>query len=194
MLAARAYLRLQLAHDSQTRQSNVVFLGRMPNGGLEVKRSWNPILWAGFALALASLPLYFLFLVRYQNTRESPWANVLVSAIAAVMLGVGIWRAYNRPQQFRGKVFGPILTLLSVAAIGLLFTTIYSVARNLPASINAPQLGQRVPDFTLPDSEGQLVTFSTLEGQPFTSNEWPPKAAAGKKASGTVLIFYRGYW
>jgi len=166
----------------------------MPNGGLAVKRSWNPILWAGFALALASLPLYFLFLVRYQNTRESPWANLLLSAIAAVMLGVGIWRAYNRPQQFRGKVFGPILTLLSVAAIGLLFTTIYSVARNLPASINAPQLGQRVPDFTLPDSEGQLVTFSTLEGQPFTSNEWPPKAAAGKKASGTVLIFYRGYW
>jgi hypothetical protein len=159
-----------------------------------MKRSWNPILWAGFAVALASLPLYFIFLVRYQSLRESPWVNAVLCVIAAAMLGVGLVRAYKRPQQFRGKIFGPILALLSVASFGLLFTGIYYAARNLPASINAPQLGQMIPDFTLPDSEGQLVTFSTLQGQPFVSNDWPPSAASGKKPSGTVLIFYRGYW
>lgn len=158
-----------------------------------MKRSWNPILWLGFVLALATLPVYFAFFVRYQSTRESPWANLLLCAIAVFMLGVGIWRAYKRPEQFRGKIFGPILALLGIASMGLLFTSINS-ARNLPASTNAPQMGQIVPDFTLQDSEGQLVTFSALRDQPFTSNDWPPTAAATKKAAGTVLIFYRGYW
>jgi hypothetical protein len=60
--------------------------------------------------------------------------------------------------------------------------------------MNAPQIGQRVPDFTLPDSEGQPVTLSALLNQPFASNEWPSTTAAAKKAVGTVLIFYRGYW
>ncbi len=159
-----------------------------------MKRSWNPILWAGFALALVSLPLYFIFLVRYQSTREFPWVTFLLFALAAFMLALGTWRAYKRPQEFRGKVTGPILSTLSFLSLILFLVAVYSSARNLPASMHAPQLGQRVPDFSLPDSEGQLVTLSTLQDQPFASNAWPPTAAAGKKASGTVLIFYRGYW
>jgi hypothetical protein len=163
-----------------------------------MKRSWNPIVWAGFALTLVSLPLYFIFLVPYQSTREFPWVTFLLFALAAFMLALGTWRAYKRPQEFRGRVAGPILSTLSFLSMILFLVIIYSGVRNLPASMNAPQLGQRVPDFTLPDSEGQLVTLSTLEDQPFTSNDWPPTAtaavAAGKKASGTVLIFYRGYW
>jgi hypothetical protein len=109
------------------------------------------------------------------------------------MLGVGIQRAYSRPQQFRGKVAGPILAVLSFALLVLFVVSIYWGART-PASLNAPQLGQVVPDFTLPDSEGQSVTLSSLLRQPFSSNDWPATAAGTRKASGAVLIFYRGYW
>jgi hypothetical protein len=110
------------------------------------------------------------------------------------MLGLGLWRAYKHPQEYRGKIAGPILASLSVILIGYFFVSIYVGARNLPASMNAPQVGQTVPDFTLPDSEGQPVTLSTLLLQPFGSNDWPATATATKKASGTVLSFYRRYW
>jgi hypothetical protein len=159
-----------------------------------VKRKWNLLLWAGFAIILVAIPAYFVYFVRFQSIRELPWLNFLLFALAAAMLGFGIWRAYKRPQQFRGKVAGPILASLSTLLVGFFLVVIYFGVRNLPASMNAPQLGQRVPDFTLTDSEGQPVTLSTLLGQPFASNDWPATSAVTKKTSGAVLIFYRGYW
>ena len=87
-----------------------------------MKRSWNPIVWAGFALTLVSLPLYFIFLVRYQSTREFPWVTFLLFALAAFMLALGTWRAYKRPQEFRGRVAGPILSTLSFLSMILFFS------------------------------------------------------------------------
>jgi glycerol uptake facilitator-like aquaporin len=159
-----------------------------------LKRSWNPLLWVGFAIAFLAFPAYFVYFIRFQSTREIPWPNFLLSAVAVFMLALGLWRAFKQPQAYRGKIAGPILATLSVFLIGYFFVGIYSGARNLPASMNAPQIGQRVPNFTLPDSEGQRVTLYSLLDQPFGSNDWPPKADAAKKAAGTILIFYRGYW
>lgn len=159
-----------------------------------MKRSWNPLLWVGFAIAFLAFPAYFVYFIRFQSTREIPWPNFLLSAIALFMLGLGLRRAYKRPLEYRGKIAGPILASLGVLLIGYFFVSIYVGARSMPASVNAPQLGQRVPDFTLPDSEGQPVTLSTLLNQPFGSNDWPASAAAVKKTNGAILIFYRGYW
>ena len=161
---------------------------------LKLKRSWNPFLWGGFAVAFLAFPAYFVYFIRFQSTREIPWPNLLLSSLALFMLGLGLWRAYKRPEEYRGKIAGPILASLGVLLIGYFFVSIYVGARNMPASMNAPQVGQRVPDFTLPDSEGQPETLSALLGQPFTSNDWPATSGATKKASGAVLIFYRGYW
>jgi hypothetical protein len=159
-----------------------------------MKRRWNLLLWAGFAIILAAIPAYFVYFVRFQNTRELPWVNFLLFALAVAMLWVGIRRAYKWPQEFRGKVAGPALASLSLLLIGFFLVFVYSSARSLPASMNAPQMGQRVPDFTLPDSQGHPVTLSTLLGQPFASNDWPATSAGAIKTSGAVLIFYRGYW
>jgi hypothetical protein len=158
-----------------------------------VKRSWNPLLWGGFVIALLTLPSYFAFFIRYQNTREFPWATFLLFALAAPMLYTGMSRAFKRPDQFRGKIFGPMLALLSVGTLVLFLSAIHSGART-PNSKNAPQVGQCVPDFTLPDSEGQPVTLSALLHQPFISNDWPPARGGSAKTAGAVLIFYRGYW
>ena len=158
-----------------------------------MKRSWNPLLWGGFAIAFLAFPAYFIYFIRFQNTREIPWPNFLLCALAALMLSLGLWRAYYRRRNI-AKFVGPILASVSVFLIGYFFVSIYVGARNIPASTNAPQIGQSVPDFTLPDSEGQPVTLSALLNQPFGSNDWPATAAAAKKATGVVLIFYRGYW
>ena len=53
----------------------------------------------------------------------------------------------------------------------------------LPPSTGAPAVGQKAPDFTLPDQHGKMVSLSGL----LKSNETP-------KLKGIVLIFYRGYW
>ncbi len=57
-----------------------------------------------------------------------------------------------------------------------------AAAQQLPPSTNAPKVGDKAPDFTLPDTNGQLVKLSDLL-----------KTADGK-GQWVLLVFYRGYW
>jgi peroxiredoxin len=57
--------------------------------------------------------------------------------------------------------------------------------RQLPPSNGAPRVGQKAPDFTLPDTDGNPVTLSKL---------FEPGAGGGEGARSALLIFYRGYW
>jgi hypothetical protein len=159
-----------------------------------MKRSWNPMIWAGFALVLAGIISYPTFFIRFPATRDFPWANLLLLTVAAAMLAAGVWRAFKRPEAYRGKVSGSILASLSVLLIGLFLATIFYFSRQLPASRGAPQVGAIAPDFTLPDSTGRSVTLSSLLNSPFGTNDWPAAAAGSDKTAGAVLIFYRGYW
>jgi peroxiredoxin len=52
----------------------------------------------------------------------------------------------------------------------------------LPLSTGAPYVGQKVPDFTLPDQHGKPVSLEGLL-----------KPAGAGEFKGLVLIFYRGY-
>jgi peroxiredoxin len=61
---------------------------------------------------------------------------------------------------------------------------IFVVGRSLPASKGAPQVGQRVPEFSLPDTSGRQVSL----------NELLTTRINGKAPKGVLLIFYRGYW
>ena len=159
-----------------------------------MKRSWNPMIWGGFALVLAGIVSYPTFFIRFPVTRDFPWANLLLLAVAAGLLAAGVRRAFRRPEAYRGKVSGSILASLSVLLIGLFFVAIFYLPRQLPASRGAPQIGAMAPDFTLPDSMGGSVTLSSLLDSPFGTNDWPAATAGRDKTAGAVLIFYRGYW
>ena len=142
----------------------------------------NSALWLGLMLILLAVfsnTLYFFHL----PARTLPWFNLVLPILALLLLLVGVVRAFRQPQLYRGKVWGTILTVLSllICVGSVLF---FRVARSVPRSAGAPQIGQRVPDFTLPDSTGQPVSLSQLFSA--APGAAPPKAV--------LLVFYRGYW
>ncbi len=144
---------------------------------IDMKRKWNWPIWVGFVVALGGLFSYGFF-VRYPLTRDFPWANLLLFGIGAALLIFGLFRAFGRPQLYRGKIFGPVL-----AAIGLFFFAFFSyeifyVVRQVSLSAHAPRLGEQAPDFLLLDQNAMPVGLGDL--------------LSGSKA--VVLIFYRGFW
>ena len=152
-----------------------------------MKRRWNFSLWTGFLLVVLGLVSYVTFFVRFPITRDFPWANLLLFLDGAVLLGKGLIRAFRQPEHYRGKILGSILTAVSLAGIGFFAYGLFYLVRQLPSSAAAPRLGQKAPDFTLPDQNGKPVTLAELLAS-------PSAGTAGARANGVLLIFYRGYW
>jgi hypothetical protein len=157
-----------------------------------MKRSWNPMVWVGAALVFAGVVSYPLYFARFPALRDFPWVNLAMMALGLVLLGLGIARAFARPDAYRGKIFGSVLGVLALAFLGLVGYEFVATARQLPASHGAPRVGQFAPDFTLPDSRNEPVNLSGLESSPFAPNGGI--GSAGEPAAATLLIFYRGYW
>lgn len=149
-------------------------------------RRFNWPLWLGLLLSFVGSLTFFFIFVWIPSTRDFPWANLLIFLIAAVFLVMGVRRGFasGRPHPTRSKIITSIVTMLSIAIIGLFIFSFFVVGRWLPASKGAPQVGQRAPDFTLSDSTGKQVSLAELRTSPIDGNA--PK--------GVLLIFYRGYW
>ena len=152
-----------------------------------MKRHWNWRLWAGFGLVAAGALTFVPVFAQFPATRDFPWVTLLMFAAGLALLGVGLTRAYRRPAEYQGRFVGPVLALLGVATVGLFVFGIFVAARDLPASAAAPQVGQKAPDFTLPDQDGRPIALADLLSATSAGGEKP---AAG----GTLLIFYRGHW
>lgn len=151
------------------------------------QRRSNSALWIGLLLMLlAIVSNFFYFMKPFQGIPQAiiPWINLALPAIGVLFLLVGVKRAFGQSQLYSGKIWGSIVAGLSV----LLFAvTVWGHVhfREVPRSAGAPQVGQRVPDFTLQDSTGHPVALAQLfAGVEGTAT--PPKAL--------LLIFYRGYW
>ncbi|HEX5873060.1 MAG TPA: hypothetical protein VFY60_00340 [Pyrinomonadaceae bacterium] len=149
-------------------------------------RRINWPLWVGFLLTLAAFMTYVSVFVYFPVTRDFPWANLLIFAVAAVFLIMGLRRGFasDRPRPTRSKVVASIVSVLSVAVFGFFIFVFFIGGRSLPASDRAPQVGERAPEFSLPDTTGKQVSLTHLLSTPV--NGLAPK--------GVLLIFYRGYW
>jgi lysylphosphatidylglycerol synthetase-like protein (DUF2156 family) len=161
-----------------------------------MKRNWNLTLWVGFVLVLVGIFSYPLFFARFPITRDFPWANLALIALALFLLGVGMRRAFRQPDSYRGKISGSILSVLTVLLVGFFLVEIFHETKEISPSQGAPKVGEIAPDFTLPDSQGNPVTLSAMLNSSFVPNGSSSAAAASSsaKTAGTVLIFYRGYW
>jgi hypothetical protein len=149
-------------------------------------RNFNWPIWAGFLLSLIALLSYPFVFVWFPVTRDFPWANLLLFAIAAGFLVVGVRRAFaaDRSRPRRSKIAGAFVAASSLAIFGFFIVGSFIIARQLPASLGAPQVGQKAPDFTLSDTNAKPVALSELLSSP----------VGGKTPKGVLLVFYRGYW
>ena len=164
-------------------------------------RKLNWPIWAGFLLSLIAFLSYPFVFVWFPVTRDFPWANLLLFAAAGALLLLGVRRAFaaGRTHPRRSKIAGAILATLSVATFGFFILGIFIIARHLPASHGAPQVGQKAPEFTLSDTSGKPVSLSELlstpiKGEAGNSSAFTSNVQARTTPKGVLLIFYRGYW
>jgi len=142
-----------------------------------MKRKWNWPIWLGFVVAGGGL-LSYDFFVRFPITRDFPWANLLLFGIGTVLLLAGLFRAFGRPQLYRGKIFGSIFTAIALFLFAFFSYEIFYVLRQVPLSAQAPRVGEKAPEFTLVDQNGRSVALAE-----FLSD-----------SKAVLLIFYRGFW
>lgn len=151
------------------------------------QRRSNSALWIGLLLILlAIVSNFFYFLKPFQSIPQAilPWVNLALPAVGVLFLLIGVKRAFGQSQLYSGKIWGSIVAGISVLLFaGAVWAHVHS--RAVPRSTGAPQVGQRIPDFTLQDSNGHPVSLAQLFA-PMEEKPTPPKAL--------LLIFYRGYW
>jgi len=165
------------------------------------QRNWAP--WLALLLALVVMFSSAAFFIGVPGQRAIPWLGVALAIAALVCAAVGIMRAFRQPQIYRGKVASSIL-----GAVTLIICALFALgsfqARNLPSGAGAPQVGQKVPDFTLADINGNKVSLSQLLGKadaPASANAnnttgqaTPVSMSTAAPPKALLLIFYRGYW
>lgn len=149
-------------------------------------RRFNWPLWVGLLLTLIGGFSYIAVFVWFPITRDFPWANLLIFAVALVFLWLGLRRGFarDRAHPTRSKILTSLAATFSVAIIALFLFSYFVFARWLPPSTGAPHVGQKAPEFTLQDSTGRQVTLNELLTTPIDR----------KPSKGVLLIFYRGYW
>lgn len=147
---------------------------------------WNWQLWAGLGLSIGALVGYGFFV---NETRAVFWPALLLFVVAAVLLVSGLKRRSREPELYRGKIAGPVLTTLSALVFALFGFVVYQVLRVFPDAKAAPLIGQRAPEFSLADSNGNNLTLAQLLSTPITGS-----GGAARTTKGVLVIFYRGYW
>lgn len=148
------------------------------------KRSWH--VWIGFVLCIFGFLSYFLVFARYPVTRDVPWVNFLIFVVGLTFVASGVWRAFGRSHEYKGKVAGSILGVLSVAIVALFCFGVLYASKQLPKSSGAPKVGDKAPDFSLTDSDHKQISLASLFASSIPGAQTPPK--------GVFLVFYRGYW
>jgi hypothetical protein len=142
----------------------------------------NSALWVGLLLTVLGLLTNALYFVRFPAFIV-PWLNRTLLAIGLLLLMLGLARAFRQPQVWGGRISGSLLTAIAIFIFALSVWA-HVHGRELPRSAGAPQIGEPIPDFTLPDSAGRPLSLSLLFSDP--TGKVQPKAV--------LLVFYRGYW
>lgn len=148
-------------------------------------RGLNWPLWSGFVLSPIAFLSYPFVFERWPATRDFPWVNLLLFGLAALLLFAGLRRAFAPgPRRWLRISAGLIVTMLSVAVFANFGMSVFVHARDLPQSVHAPQVGERAPDFTLPDERGAPVSLTALLS---------PSRVGGAPASKGVLLVFSMY-
>lgn len=161
------------------------------------QRNWAP--WIALLLALAAMLSNAGFFVAIPAQRALAWLSIALAIAAVVYAALGIMRAFRQPQLYGGKVSSSVLGVVSLLLCALVAVASVS-SRALPSSSAAPQVGQKVPDFTLADTSGNKVSLDELLGRaPGSLSQGSPPPGnstylSSVRPRAVLLVFYRGYW
>lgn len=107
---------------------------------------------------------------------RAPWTILYVwqggfMPVAGLLTGAGyaLWRLRHRALPERNLYLRALLSGFSVAA--LLFGLVFASTK-LELDSSLLRVGDTMPDFTLTDLRGELVSFSSLEGRVVVLNFW----------------------
>ena len=113
----------------------------------------------------------YVLLLGVAAVRNHPEGYVVAFAVATALAAVAVLRA-------RGRRRWPAWLALAFSGLLLIGGAWFNfVAARVPDTPTALRVGERPPDFTLPDAAGRPVSLADFRG---------------KKP--VVLVFYRGYW
>jgi cytochrome oxidase Cu insertion factor (SCO1/SenC/PrrC family) len=118
-------------------------------------------------VSVTAIGVYSRFL-RVAAVRNNPEGYVAAFAIAAVIAGLAV--ALRRRWYTWAVLVLSIVLVLGGAAFNF-------VLARIPAVQTTLRVGERAPEFTLPDATGRPVALADYRG---------------KKP--VVIVFYRGYW
>ena len=120
-------------------------------------------------VAIGAVAAYTL-LLRVSIVRNHPEGYVIAFALATALAALAVVR--SRARRWPAWLALGLASFLLVAGAWFNF-----VAARVPDAATALRVGERPPDFTLPDAAGRPVWLADYRG---------------KKP--VVLVFYRGYW
>jgi len=129
----------------------------------------TPLAVASLLLAIGA-PLAYGQLLRVPLVRNHPGAYVMAFALALGLAVIALTRG-------RGRRW-PAWIALGVSGLLLVAGSWFNlVGARVPGAPTVLRIGERAPDFTLPDAKGRPVSLADFRGE-----------------KPVVLVFYRGYW
>ena len=145
-------------------------------------RGLNWSLWPGFLLSAVAFLTYPLLFERWPITRDFPWVNLALFGASALLLVIGVRHAVEPGGRRWLRITGAVVATALSAVIFVNFAMgVFVRGRRLPGSAHAPQVGERAPDFTLPDENGAAVSLASLLS--------PARAAGAPASKGVLLVF-----
>src|SRR5947209_379901 len=119
--------------------------------GIATNRQPNRSPWWGLLLAIAALAINGLFFLKTPGIHALPWISLFLAALALVFVIYGVRLAYGHGTLYRGKISSVVIGVLAVAVCAVAALA-FVKSKGLPDAAGAPQVGERAPDFSLPDS------------------------------------------
>jgi hypothetical protein len=96
-----------------------------------MKRRHNIFLWIGFVLVLLAVLTYIPIFALFASTRDVPWVNYLLFLAGAILLALGLRRAFGQPQIYRGKIRSRLCYSTSRETLGFYFSSLQIFAAAL---------------------------------------------------------------
>ncbi len=127
------------------------------------------MVWLGPILAIVGVLSYFTVFATWPITRDVPWVNLTVLAIALGFSVAGLVRS-------RRRALASIGLVLTLFLGGFFVWYCYVFSSVLPGVELALDVGETVPAVVLRDDRGQDVELGSLAREKL------------------VLVFFRGHW